>query len=156
MSDKKKYKNLLIDVDGVMTDGKMYYTEEGKMMKVFGPDDHEALKMVKENLIIHFLSADERGFKISKKRIYDDMKFPLDLVSSNKRLEWIEENYKLDESIYICDSFVDVEISKNIGFSMAPSDADKILKENVDLVLNNKGGNRAVSEACHYIKENFI
>ena len=99
MSDKKKYKNLLIDVDGVMTDGKMYYTEEGKMMKVFGPDDHEALKMVKENLIIHFLSADERGFKISKKRIYDDMKFPLDLVSSNKRLEWIEENYKLDESI---------------------------------------------------------
>ena len=38
-----------------------------KMMKVFGPDDHEALKMVQENLIIHFLSADERGFKISKK-----------------------------------------------------------------------------------------
>ena len=30
MSNKNKYKNLLIDVDGVMTDGKMYYTEEGK------------------------------------------------------------------------------------------------------------------------------
>jgi 3-deoxy-D-manno-octulosonate 8-phosphate phosphatase (KDO 8-P phosphatase) len=156
MVGNNKYKTLLIDVDGVMTDGKMYYTEKGKLMKIFGPDDHEALKMIKTNLNIHFLSADERGFSISKKRITDDMGFGLNLVSSEHRLGWIEETYGLDGSIYIGDSFVDIEISQKVGFSIAPSDADKSLKENVDLILENKGGNRAVAEACFYIKKNLI
>jgi 3-deoxy-D-manno-octulosonate 8-phosphate phosphatase (KDO 8-P phosphatase) len=156
MIKNNKYKNLLIDVDGVMTDGKMYYTEEGKLMKIFGPDDHEALKMIQTDLNIRFLSADERGFGISKKRITDDMGFGLNLISSEDRLGWIEEKYGLDGSIYIGDSFVDIEISQNVGFSIAPSDANKLLKENVDLILENKGGDRAVSEACFYIKENLI
>jgi 3-deoxy-D-manno-octulosonate 8-phosphate phosphatase (KDO 8-P phosphatase) len=112
--------------------------------------------MIQTDLNIRFLSADERGFGISKKRITDDMGFGLNLISSEDRLGWIEEKYGLDGSIYIGDSFVDIEISQNVGFSIAPSDANKLLKENVDLILENKGGDRAVSEACFYIKENLI
>ena len=40
---KKKFKNLVIDVDGVMTDGKFYYSVDGKILKAFGADDHDAL-----------------------------------------------------------------------------------------------------------------
>ena len=39
-------KNFVIDVDGVMTDGQFYYTAEGKVMKVFGPNDHDALLLL--------------------------------------------------------------------------------------------------------------
>ena len=150
------YKNLLIDVDGVMTDGKMYYTTDGKIMKAFGPDDHSALKDISSNLKIHFLSADKRGFGITEKRIVQDMGFPLNLVSSTDRPNWINENFNSDESIYIGDSFEDIETCKTVKFSIAPFDSDLYLQDVVDLVLKNKGGRRAVSEACRYIKNNLI
>ena len=46
-----KPKVFIIDVDGVMTTGHMLYTENGKTMKVFGPDDHDGLSLLKKNLV---------------------------------------------------------------------------------------------------------
>jgi len=43
-----KPKVFIIDVDGVMTTGHMLYTENGKTMKVFGPDDHDGLSLLKK------------------------------------------------------------------------------------------------------------
>ena len=156
MTTPSIYKNLLIDVDGVMTDGKMYYTTEGKIIKAFGLDDHGALNDISSNLKIHFLSADKRGYEITKKRIVQDMGYPLNLVSSVDRPIWINKNFNSNESIYIGDSFEDIETCKIVKFSIAPSDSDLYLQDVVDLVLRNKGGRRAVSEACRYIKDNLI
>ena len=64
-----KFKNLVIDVDGVMTDGKFYYTEKGKIMKKFGPDDNDALKIIEDYINVQFVTGDKKGYKISKKRI---------------------------------------------------------------------------------------
>ncbi len=41
-------KIFLIDVDGVMTNGQFTYTKEGKIMKNFGPDDHDGLSLLKK------------------------------------------------------------------------------------------------------------
>ena len=54
---KKKYNKLkpeifVLDVDGVMTDGKFYYSEKGKMFKVFSADDHDALCLLRDYLKI--------------------------------------------------------------------------------------------------------
>ena len=87
------YKVLILDVDGVMTDGKFFYDENGKSFKIFGPDDSDALGIIKHLLEVRFVTGDRKGFKISKRRIVDDMGFKLDLVSTLKRLEWIEERY---------------------------------------------------------------
>ena len=43
----KKPKAFVLDVDGVMTDGRFYYNIEGKVIKIFGPDDHDALTLLK-------------------------------------------------------------------------------------------------------------
>ena len=59
--------NFVLDVDGVMTSGKFLYTDQGKIMKEFGPHDAYSLKKIREHVNIFFISADERGFKISKK-----------------------------------------------------------------------------------------
>ena len=77
-----KPKCFILDVDGVMTTGQFLYSKKGKEFKVFGPDDSDALKILKEFLPIYFISADKRGFSISKKRIEKDMGFTLELVSS--------------------------------------------------------------------------
>ena len=73
-----KPKVLILDVDGVMTTGQLLYSENGKTMKVFGPDDHDGLSLLKKFLEIRFITGDKTGFKISKRRIVKDIKFPLD------------------------------------------------------------------------------
>ena len=63
----------ILDVDGVLTTGHFIYTSEGKKMKIFGPDDNDAISLLKEFIDIRFISGDKKGFSISKKRIVDDM-----------------------------------------------------------------------------------
>jgi 3-deoxy-D-manno-octulosonate 8-phosphate phosphatase KdsC-like HAD superfamily phosphatase len=50
-----------------MTTGQFLYSENGKEYKVFGPHDNDGIKMIAGKLKIVFLTADKRGFKISKK-----------------------------------------------------------------------------------------
>ena len=62
----KKPKIFIIDVDGVMTDGKFYYTKQGKVMKCFGADDNDALKLLSNYIKIRFVTGDKRGYLITK------------------------------------------------------------------------------------------
>ena len=68
----------VLDVDGVMTQPPLLYNEKGKTFKVFGPDDHGALNLLRDKLKILFVTADKRGFPISKQRITNEMDFPLE------------------------------------------------------------------------------
>ena len=60
---------LLIDVDGVMTTGQFLYSKDNKEYKVFGPHDNDGLKLIKDKIKIRFITADKRGYEITKKRI---------------------------------------------------------------------------------------
>ncbi|MFQ5872261.1 MAG: phosphatase, partial [Dehalococcoidia bacterium] len=100
-------KHFVIDVDGVMTDGGIYYTIEGKMMKRFGPDDHDALNLLRDKLEIFFISGDRKGFEISRKRISEHMNFDLYLVSTVRRVGWLEEKVDLSETIFMGDGIFD-------------------------------------------------
>jgi 3-deoxy-D-manno-octulosonate 8-phosphate phosphatase (KDO 8-P phosphatase) len=149
-------KVFLLDVDGVMTTGQFFYTEEGKVMKVFGPDDNDALSLLKPYLEIIFVTGDKKGFNISRKRIVDDMKFPLELVSTIQRTKWISERYSLDEVIYMGDGIFDHYVFKEVGYSIATNNADENAKSYADYVTKRDGGNRAVAEACLHILEKFF
>ena len=57
-------KYFVLDVDGVMTDGKFYYSTEGKILKAFGPDDHDAL-ILNKYIHIEFITSDRlEGYKL--------------------------------------------------------------------------------------------
>lgn len=79
-------KNFIIDVDGVFSTGQFLCTEEGKFAKIFGPHDHDGIKLLKNLINVQAISADKRGFAITKKRIADDMRLKLELVSEENRL----------------------------------------------------------------------
>jgi len=153
----KKIKNLILDVDGVLTDGKFYYTSKGKVAKIFGPDDNDALNLLKNHVYIHMISGDKRGFAITKKRIVDDMKFPLDLVSTFERVEWLQNNgFKLDETIYMGDGIFDIAVFDRVAYSIAPANAFYLTKQKADFITRSKGGDSAVAEACFHIMEKFF
>ena len=61
------FKNFILDVDGVFTDGKFHYAKDGKLFKIFGDADNDALSFIKNKLHIEMVSGDERGFSISQK-----------------------------------------------------------------------------------------
>ena len=149
-------KVFLLDVDGVMTDGKFHYTSEGKVMKVFGPDDNDGLSLLKPHMKIRFVTGDRKGFAISQKRIVDDMKYPLDLVSTIKRVEWISERYELSSVIYMGDGIFDHYVMRKVGYAIAPNNSDPLSKENADFITKRNGGDRAVAEACLHILEVFF
>ena len=86
-------KYFILDVDGVLNDGKFLYSKYGKQFKVFGPHDHDGLKFLSKHIKIEFVTADRKGFAISKKRIVDDMNFKLKLVSEQTRKEYLDKTY---------------------------------------------------------------
>ncbi len=153
---KKQIKNFIIDVDGVLTTGQSFYSKEGKAYKVFGPDDNDILNLIKDQINIHMVSGDKRGFDISYKRIVDDMKFPLSLVSTFNRVKWISENFNLKETVYMGDGVFDSLVFKAVGYSIAPANAFEQTKKMANFVTLRKGGERAVAEACFHIMAKFF
>lgn len=152
----KTPKNIILDVDGIMTTGQFLYDEKGKKYKVFGPDDADALQILKNFLKIFFVSADTRGFKISKKRITTDMGFKLFRVSSKERLSWIKKNFDLNETIYMGDGIYDHLIMKRVLYSISTSNSSENAKKYSSFVTKRTGGDRAVAEACLHILKKFF
>ena len=99
-----------------------------KIMKVFGPDDNDGLGLLKRYVDIRFVTGDRKGFGISHKRIVEDMKYPLDLVSTVKRLEWIQDLYDLKQVIYMGDGLFDAYVMKEVGYAIAPANANKPMR----------------------------
>lgn len=149
-------KVFVLDVDGVMTDGQFHYTSDGKVMKIFGADDNDGLSLLTPYLDIHFVTGDHRGFDISKARIADDMKKPLDLVSTIKRIDWIKERWDPKDVIYMGDGIFDHYVFREVGYSIAPANGDEYVKSVADFVTNRRGADRAVAEASLHILEKFF
>jgi 3-deoxy-D-manno-octulosonate 8-phosphate phosphatase (KDO 8-P phosphatase) len=142
----------IFDVDGVLTDGSYIYDENGKRYKTFGPDDAYALKMIRDDVKIVFVSSDERGFGISKARV-NDMGFELNKVSYRDRMKWIDDNYPYYDwfRVYMGDSFTDAEIFKNVDVAICPQNGHEIAKSFATYVTKHRGGDRAVADAVFYI-----
>ena len=125
-------------------------------MKIFGPDDNDGLSLLKANLEIRFITGDKKGFPISKKRIVDDMKYELDIVSTIRRVDWIKERYPLENVIYMGDGIFDHYVMREVGYSIAPANSDKLAKQHANFVTERSGGDRAVAEACLHIMKKFF
>ena len=103
-----------------------------------------------------FVTGDRRGFNISKKRIVDDMGYSLNLVSTIHRSSWIAERFKLKDVIYMGDGIFDHYVMKQVGYSIAPANADDVAKKNANYITKRSGGDRAVAEACIHILKKFL
>jgi len=149
-------KYLILDVDGVMTTGQFLYSESGKIYKVFGAHDNDGIKMIQKKMIVVFLTADKRGYSISKKRIVDDMNQQLTLVGENERFDYIENNYGLKKSIYMGDGLHDAKILESCFYGIAPNNARIEAKNSADYITPTNSAEGAVLDACLHIVEKFL
>lgn len=147
--------NLIIDVDGVMTTGHFLYSSKGKQYKIFGPHDSDGLKIVKDKLNIIFISADKRGFLISKKRI-TDMGYKIELVPEEGRYGWIKRKFDLNKTIFIGDGIFDALIIKDCMFGIAPKNARIEARKWANYITPSRSGEGAVCDACIRINKQFF
>lgn len=147
---------LVLDVDGVLTDGKIYSSQEGKLFKVFGPDDHDAINLIKKKLRVVVVSADERGFAITKRRVEGDMGLELFLVSAKERVEWVASRFNPAETVYMGDGIYDALVFELVGYSIAPRNAFTTTRTKADFVTQSKGSEGAVAEACVHLLDRFF
>ena len=153
---KKKPKYFILDVDGVLTDGKFIYSDKGKKYKVFGPHDHDGLKIIKDLINIEFITADKNGYSITKRRIVNDMKFKLSLVSEKVRINYIEKKFGLKNIIYMGDGIFDAEILKKSLYGIAPKNSRLEARQSADFITESNSGEGAVLDACLKVKNKFF
>lgn len=149
-------KYLILDVDGVMTTGQFLYSKDGKEFKVFGAHDNDGIKILQNKIEIIFITADERGFPISKKRIIDDMKQKLFLVGESERFNYIQTNFGFTTTIYMGDGIHDVDILKKCLFGIVPKNARREAKKVADYITPSKSGEGAVLDACLQIDKIYF
>ncbi len=150
----KKIKLVLTDVDGVLTDGGMYYSESGEFMKKFNTRDSMGMELLL-NYDIKTVFITRENSKIVKKRI---QKIRIaDLYSGvldKKQLLpeiLVKYNAKLNEIAYIGDDVNDIEIMKSVGFSATPLDGNYKVKKISDYICNVDGGKGAFRELADLI-----
>ncbi|MDD5344087.1 MAG: HAD family hydrolase [Smithella sp.] len=149
-----KIKLLILDVDGVMTDGSIIMDDEGRESKSFNVLDGHGLKMVQRyGIRVAILTG--RQSKVVEYRAKDLGITDVYQGALNKKevFEKIIGKHKLsaDEVAYLGDDIVDIPVLKRVGFSAAVADALDVVKKSVNYVTKNKGGHGAVREVCEMI-----
>jgi 3-deoxy-D-manno-octulosonate 8-phosphate phosphatase (KDO 8-P phosphatase) len=155
MKNKKEKLNLVLDIDGVLTTGQFLYDSKGKAYKIFGAHDSDGLKLLKDKLNIYFISADARGFPISKKRV-EDMGFKADLVADKNRYEYIKKRFGFKNTIFMGDGIFDAPVIRDCLFGIAPANARVEAKNRADYITPSKSGEGAVCDACIKINKAFF
>jgi 3-deoxy-D-manno-octulosonate 8-phosphate phosphatase (KDO 8-P phosphatase) len=145
---------LVLDVDGVLTDGKIIYSDSGDEIKAFNVRDGHGLKLLmRAGIEVIFLTGRESRVVLHRARdlgvesVYQKVLNKLEVYE-----KILKERGLTDEQIaFVGDDLVDIPVLRRVGFSAAVSDAIAEVKEIVDYVTDKKGGGGAVREICELL-----
>ena len=154
LSRLSKIKIVITDVDGVLTDGGLYYTSDGLVMKKFNVKDGMGVKLLRDSGIKNAIITTDSSelIRVRGERLKVDYLYLGVWDKENKLTEICNsENILPENTAFIGDDLNDTGIIKAAGFSACPSDAVTQIKDIVDLVLPTKGGHGAFREFADLI-----
>tara|TARA_Y100000310_G_scaffold180954_1_gene180894 strand:- start:3987 stop:4526 length:540 start_codon:yes stop_codon:yes gene_type:complete len=143
---------LIIDVDGVLTDGRKVYDKSHKVLsKKYLCKDFTAIKrFVAAGIKVVMLSGDNFNKEMTQKRNIDfyctrDLNLSLD---KSQFLQIFEEKYNvpIENMAFVGDDYFDLTIIKKLDYTFCPSDSPKIVKDECEVVLKSVGGDGVIVE----------
>lgn len=146
----KNIQLLILDIDGVMTDGGMYYTEKGDEFKKFDTRDGVAIRRLsKRGFKVGIISSgynvkiiQNRADLLGIKHVHTGADAKIDTLN-----RWSEEmDIALENIAFIGDDRNDREAMEAVGISACPADADNSVKEIATIILSKKGGAGCIRE----------
>ena len=148
-----KIKALVLDIDGVLTDGRMGYSA-GAEVKFFNAHDGHGIKMLmRAGFKVGALSG--RQAEANRKRAKE---LSFDFLYENKKdkkeafaILLKENSLKAEECLYIGDDVVDLPVLRQVGIAVTVADAPECMDEFIDFRTKTKGGYGAVREVCEWL-----
>ena len=147
-AEKKAVKMLVTDCDGCLTDGGMYYSENGDELKKFNTRDGMAFSIARKAGVVCGIITGE-DTQLNRRRA---AKMKMDFIENGitDKLTVIKEKaaqygISLEEIAYVGDDINDIDVLKSVGHAFCPSDANEKVKE-VATQLEAKGGEGVIRE----------
>ncbi len=150
----KKITHVVLDVDGVFTDGTITYTREGEHTKSFDMRDGMGLEILRQFDVKVMVMTSENSELVAKRmqklkieNVYLGVKDKYSLLQNILK----EEELSINNFAYLGDDVNDLTNICSVGWSIAPNNAMDVVKQHADIVLSKPSGAGAIREACQYI-----
>ena len=142
------------DVDGVMTDGGLYFSDSGEEFKRFNSLDGHGLKMLRSSGVeIAIITGrtsrcvEARAKNLGIEHVYQGVERKLDaMVDLLGKLK-----LSRDAAAYMGDDVVDLCVMRHVGLSISVPESPQLVREHSNYVTQRSGGHGAVREACEMI-----
>lgn len=145
---------VLLDVDGVLTDGRIWYGPGGEALKAFDVRDGHGIVMLRDRVDFGVISG--RSGTTSEARLRD-LRFKHLVFGERDKLDGYAQLAHLgvpdDEVAYMGDDVNDIPLLRKVGLAACPADALPDVKESVHFVARSPGGRGAVRELCDLIRQ---
>ncbi len=149
-----KIKAVVMDVDGVLTDGSLTFDENGAETKTFNAKDGQGIVMLnKMGFVTAIITARQNGTvrhrfnNLGMTKLYEGCK---NKIAALKEL--IQEyGFSMDEVAYMGDDLPDICVLKQVGLPCAPNDAVDEVLHHALFVSSKNGGRGAVREMCDFV-----
>lgn len=152
----EKITHLVLDVDGVFTDGTITYTKDGEHTKQFDMRDGMGLEILRQFGVTVMIMTSERSELVAKRmqklqieQVYLGVKDKYTLLTYLAE----EQGFSLNNVAYIGDDVNDLANICSVGWSLAPSNAMKEVTNQADIILPKPSGAGAIRSACQFIKQ---
>jgi len=146
-----KIKLLLLDVDGIMTDGRIIYDNQGNELKAFDVKDGHGLKLIQRAGIKVGIITGRKSEVVARRaaELGIEILYQKALTKLDPYREILAIENLTDEQVaYMGDDVVDLPILRRVGFSATVADAVSEVLPLVDYVTSRAGGRGAVREVC--------
>lgn len=149
-----RIKLIAFDIDGVMTDGSLWYTDEGRELKAFCVQDGLGLKLL-QRAGLELAIVTGRNSVVVARRAADlgivhvfqgvaDKRATVSRLVAKLRLHW-------NECAFMGDDLIDLAVMAECGLAIAPANARPLVRERAHAVTDAGGGHGAVREAAEFI-----
>ena len=149
-----RIKLMAFDVDGVLSDGSLFYTDEGVEIKAYNSLDGLGLNLLKKAGITLAIITGRNTPNVEARMHH----LGIDLLfqGSRNKLETMHEllarlGLTPEEAGFMGDDIIDLQVMAACGFSAAPADAHALARQHARLIASKNGGRGAVREVCEFI-----
>ncbi len=150
----KRLKLLILDVDGVLTDGRLFFDDQGKEYKCFHARDGHGIKLLRETGVEIAVISGRKSNSVSIRmnnlgveHVYQGHENKI--AAFNEIIQ--KMSLKPEQVAHVGDDLLDLPIMTRVGLSIAVDDANEAVKEYADWCTTTMGGLGAVREVCDFI-----
>lgn len=152
----KKIKLLILDVDGVLTDGKLLFDGQGREYKSFHARDGHGIKLLRQTGVEVAVISGRKSNSVTLRM--KDLGIEYVYQGQEDKVMAFNEiirslSIQAEEAAHVGDDLLDLPIMRRVGLSVAVNDANFAVKEYADWCTSLSGGQGAVREVCDFIMQ---